>query len=120
MSNCICGIRGIDLDGHQCIPSLKARIEKLEAAADVSMLTAHRACVGNEHDPANGKIHGCCVVCGVPWPCTPADPKGILRRIAELEAELNEAEDLLKEAHYPDDSMIEQCRQWLERRRKRT
>ena len=30
---------------------------------------AHRACCGGEHDPANGKLHGFCVVCGVPWPC---------------------------------------------------
>lgn len=33
---------------------------------------AHRACCGTEHDPANGKLHGCCVVCGVPWPCETA------------------------------------------------
>ena len=35
----------------------------------VAQITAHRACCGTEHDPANGKIHGYCVVCGVPWPC---------------------------------------------------
>jgi len=35
----------------------------------VAQLTAHRACCGTEHDPANGKLHGYCVVCGVPWPC---------------------------------------------------
>jgi len=34
-----------------------------------AQITAHRACCGVEHDPANGKLHGCCVVCGVPWPC---------------------------------------------------
>jgi len=34
-----------------------------------AMLTAHRACGPAEHDPANGKIHGDCVVCLVPWPC---------------------------------------------------
>ncbi len=33
---------------------------------------AHRACCGTEHDAANGKLHGFCVVCGVPWPCDPA------------------------------------------------
>lgn len=35
----------------------------------VAQLAAHRACCGVEHDPQNGKLHGCCVVCGVPWPC---------------------------------------------------
>lgn len=35
----------------------------------VAQLIAHRACIGVEHDPANGKLHGHCVVCGVPWPC---------------------------------------------------
>jgi hypothetical protein len=34
-----------------------------------AQLSAHRACCGTEHDPANGKLHGYCVVCGVPWPC---------------------------------------------------
>lgn len=33
---------------------------------------AHRACCGTEHDTANGKLHGYCVVCGVPWPCDTA------------------------------------------------
>lgn len=31
--------------------------------------TVHRACCGCEHDPANGKLHSYCIVCGVPWPC---------------------------------------------------
>ena len=34
-----------------------------------AQLLAHRACCGVEHDPPNGKLHGYCVVCGVPWPC---------------------------------------------------
>jgi hypothetical protein len=33
---------------------------------------AHRVCCGTEHDPLRGKIHGYCVVCGVPWPCDTA------------------------------------------------
>jgi hypothetical protein len=33
---------------------------------------AHRGCCGTEHDAANGKLHGYCVVCGVPWPCETA------------------------------------------------
>jgi hypothetical protein len=35
----------------------------------VAQLIAHRACHGAEHDPLNGKLHGYCMVCGVPWPC---------------------------------------------------
>lgn len=35
----------------------------------VAQLIAHRACCGVEHDPVNGKLHGACIVCGVPWPC---------------------------------------------------
>jgi hypothetical protein len=38
-------------------------------AERVAQLVAHRACCGVEHDTANGKLHGYCVVCGVPWPC---------------------------------------------------
>lgn len=44
-----------------------------------AQLLAHRGCCGSENDPANGKIHGYCVVCGVPWPCeyagTPPAPE---------------------------------------------
>lgn len=38
----------------------------------VASAIAHRACCGSEHDPSNGKLHGCCVVCGVPFPCKTA------------------------------------------------
>jgi hypothetical protein len=34
-----------------------------------AQIAAHRVCCGTEHDAANGKLHGYCVVCGVPWPC---------------------------------------------------
>ena len=40
---------------------------KMTAAA-----IAHRACCGTEHAPMEGKLHGYCVVCGVPWPCETA------------------------------------------------
>lgn len=39
---------------------------------DLAAALAHRACCGVEHDPAQGKLHGYCVVCGVPWPCDTA------------------------------------------------
>lgn len=35
----------------------------------VAQLIAHRACHAAEHDPLNGRIHGWCMVCGLPWPC---------------------------------------------------
>lgn len=40
--------------------------------ADVAAALAHRAAISEKHDPSQGKLHGCCVVCGVPWPCDTA------------------------------------------------
>ena len=70
------------------VDSLRKTIAVLEQQANVALITAHRACIGSEHDPANGKIHGCCVVCGVYWPCsyTGTEPIDTLRaKVAELE-----------------------------------
>lgn len=56
----------------------------LETAQDIServaQLTAHRACIGAEHDPQNGKLHGCCIVCGRPWPCEYAGEPRVPKR----------------------------------------
>jgi hypothetical protein len=41
-------------------------------SSDLASALAHRACCGTEHDPSQGKLHGCCVVCGVEWPCETA------------------------------------------------
>lgn len=53
----------------------------------VAQLLAHRACGGVEHDPMNGKLHGYCVVCLVPWPCEyagkPATPDPATQRVLE-------------------------------------
>lgn len=38
----------------------------------IAACTAHRACCSDEQDITNGKLHGYCVVCGVPWPCPTA------------------------------------------------
>lgn len=46
--------------------------EDVALRADLAAALAHRGCCGTEHDPANGKLHGYCVVCGVPWPCDTA------------------------------------------------
>lgn len=59
----------------------------------VAQLVAHRACCGTEHDPANGKLHGYCVVCGVEWPCeyagippkpSPVVDDAMVKRVWEL------------------------------------
>ena len=44
-----------------------------EKSDKVASAIAHRACCGTEHNPAEGKLHGYCVVCGVPWPCKTAE-----------------------------------------------
>ena len=54
--------------------SLRASEEKAEKmtlhiAERIAQITAHRGCCGSEHDPSAGKLHGYCVVCGIPWPC---------------------------------------------------
>lgn len=83
------GLRGSILDtsakelqADQLAREIANLLAKLVTAADASgegkaglvkraaQLIAHRVCCGVEHDPANGKLHGYCVVCGVPWPCT--------------------------------------------------
>ena len=48
---------------------LAAQREKNCLVERIAQIQAHRACIGAEHDPLNGKLHGCCVVCGVPFPC---------------------------------------------------
>lgn len=46
------------------------RIRELEAEnVRLREQLRHRACGSEEHDPANGKIHGYCIVCLTPWPC---------------------------------------------------
>ena len=54
----------------------RAKAEGKEYAWNEAAMRAacagHRACCGIEADNAQGKIHGYCVVCGVPWPCETA------------------------------------------------
>lgn len=57
------------------LESVKRERDEARFKCDVAILQAHRACCSEEHDPANGKIHGFCVVCGVPWPCDYSKPK---------------------------------------------
>lgn len=53
----------------------------------IAVLRAHRACCGTEADPANGKLHGYCVVCGVPWPCAYAGDPPPVRTTLSFEPE---------------------------------
>lgn len=53
--------------------------------------TAHRACCSEEHNPALGKIHGYCVVCGVPWPCKTAAQ--FMINVGDYEPETNLTSD---------------------------
>lgn len=49
----------------------------------IAQLAAHRACHSAEHDPLQGRIHGYCIVCGVPWPCEIAKPAGASPQASE-------------------------------------
>ena len=52
------------------VPFSEASIRQTgEMLRQVAVLTAHRACHSAEHNPEAGRIHGYCIVCGVPWPC---------------------------------------------------
>lgn len=39
---------------------------------NLAAVLGHRACGSAEHNPQEGKIHGYCVVCLIPWPCDTA------------------------------------------------
>lgn len=67
---------------------LQARFEALQQERDdLRQMVGHRACLGVEHDPLRGKIHGYCVICGVPFPCPQAD------RVEQLQADLATAKE---------------------------
>jgi len=59
-----------------------AEMEEKATPDRIAVIQAHRATHAAEHDPANGKLHGYCIVCGVPFPCAyvgepPASPPEI-------------------------------------------
>ena len=56
------------MDERGPYPLERVRLSSADPERVVQLIT-HRACCGTEHDPANGKLHGHCIVCGVPWPC---------------------------------------------------
>lgn len=68
-----CYRKGTYQDIHKAtdkIIALMLQNDKLEDK--IAAATAHRACLGVEHAPENGRVHGDCIVCGVPWPCETA------------------------------------------------
>ena len=65
-----------------------AALDSRELIERIAQIAAHRACCGVEHNPANGKLHGYCVVCGVPWPCEYAGKSPAAAIDAELQAKL--------------------------------
>jgi len=56
-------------------PTEESREPAMPNPERIAQMVAHRACHSAEHDPENGKIHGWCIVCGVPWPCSYAGPQ---------------------------------------------
>ncbi len=64
-----------DLEKLTLEMALKSKTIQNSLIERIAQLTAHRVCCGAEHDPSQGKLHGCCVICGVPWPCEYAGAK---------------------------------------------
>lgn len=90
---------------EQTVESQKASIEELRnnekslLVQEHAKFLAHRACCGSEHDASQGKLHGYCAVCGVPWPCDFATGEREAQFKAELasrDAALTRATDALK------------------------
>lgn len=50
----------------------QAKVDSAKLAETMAIIQSHRACCGSEHNPQIGKLHGYCVVCGMPWPCETA------------------------------------------------
>lgn len=68
--DCELGIHNIEDAADAILAELEQNDDLL---ARIASAAAHRVCCGTEHDPLNGKLHGYCVVCGVPWPCDTAE-----------------------------------------------
>lgn len=64
----------VEVEVLEALRESRERAGELEESLQnkIASAIAHRACCGTEHDPQNGKLHGYCVVCGVPWPCETA------------------------------------------------
>lgn len=96
-------------------------VSNTEQSERIAQIAAHRACCGTEHNPAEGKLHGFCVVCGVPWPCdyagkppTPlpalegADLRNMLRAMQSGEMTVSRGVELIDmwlAGNYTDDQL---------------
>lgn len=78
--------------------------------SDVAAALAHRACCGTEHDAQNGKLHGYCVVCGVPWPCETASS---FLRPNPLQAQLD---DRVRMLSFVQDQLTERNKELIQER----
>jgi hypothetical protein len=85
-------------------PTSNERVERLTASA-----LAHRACCGTEHDPAHGKFHGCCIVCGVPWPCDTAKSFLVTQDETPADSGIPEVEWLAMVARDDKYASVEHC-----------
>lgn len=98
----------IDLFGHTASQAFRLPIpnttpplfvtagDLLEVKERTAQIAAHRACCGTEHDPANGKLHGCCIVCGVAWPCEYAGKAPVSEKRENLLPGLGHAQYILR------------------------
>ena len=95
------GLEAADVAVKMQATIIKLTRERDEARgqADVALITAHRVCLGAEHDPAHGKIHGYCVVCGGSWPCDYADPNKLRNRAEKAESRVKALEAALNIDH---------------------
>lgn len=72
LKHCVANNRYFELPPPDCKVLLDAVVFSTVHNGNLAAVLAHRACGGAEHDPQNGKLHGYCVVCLVPWPCETA------------------------------------------------
>ena len=71
----------------------------------IAQITAHRVCIGIEHNPQEGKLHGHCVVCGIPFPCEyagklPQSHLGESKNPEHREVEVEEIVKVMEKASY--------------------
>lgn len=85
---------------------------------DLAAALAHRVCCGTEHDPQNGKLHGYCVVCGVPWPCETASyflrPNPLQAQLDDRVRMLSVVQDALTQRNRENAELLDQFRKLLE------
>lgn len=64
--------RYFEICGRDAKTLLDAFVFSTVHNGNLAAAQAHRAVHSAEHDPQQGKLHGYCLVCGIPWPCETA------------------------------------------------